>query len=323
MTTRAAIIGCGHYLPEKILTNHDVAQIVETDDAWIRERTGIMQRHIAAEDECTSDLAAQALKNALQHANIPATSVDLILLATATPDKSFPSASTLAQAKTACTNAAAMDINAACSGFVYGLHLAKSLIETGAARTIALIGAETMTRVVDWTDRRTCILFGDGAGAVIIRAETDNSPDASGILSTHIYSDGSLHTILETNGGVSSTQTAGVLHMDGQEVYRHAVSKMSKVASESLASTHLTAENIDWVVPHQANQRIMTSVMQKLRVPENKLISTVSMHANTSAASIPLALSVAVQSKNITRKNIVLCPALGAGLTWGSCIIRW
>jgi 3-oxoacyl-[acyl-carrier-protein] synthase-3 len=323
MTLRAKVIGCGHYLPEKIVTNHDLASIVETDDAWIQERTGIAQRHIAAEGEFTSDLAANALKNALAHAGILAADVDLILLATATPDKTFPSAATITQAKAGCVNAAAMDVNAACSGFVYGMHLAHSLIRTGAARTIAVIGAETMSRVVDWQDRRTCILFGDGAGAVILRAEDNNSPDASGILYSEIFSDGSFAPILSTDGGISSTQTAGVLSMDGQEVFRHAVSKMSQTALHSLQQSGIDAQAIDWVVPHQANYRILSAVAKKLGIAEDTLISTVKTHANTSAASIPLALSESVHAGKIISKNYVMCPALGAGLTWGTCIIRW
>ena len=274
MSPRAVVIGCGHFLPEKILTNHDIAQLVDTDDAWIRERTGIIQRHVASEGEFTSDLAANALKNALAQADIPASEIDLILLATATPDKTFPSAATIVQHKSGCINAAALDMNAACSGFVYGMHLANALIRTGAARTIAVIGAETMSRVVDWQDRRTCILFGDGAGAVIVRAETD-ATENRGILASEIYSDGSLTDILLTDGGVSSTQTAGVLSMEGQEVFRHAVSKMSATAAHALQQAALTADQIDWVVPHQANQRILNSVMKKLHMSEDKLIGLI------------------------------------------------
>jgi 3-oxoacyl-[acyl-carrier-protein] synthase III len=323
MTTYAVVSSHGHYLPQKILTNHDLATMVETDDTWIKERTGISQRHIAAEGECTSDLAAHALTQALDNASLSPRDIDIILVATATPDKTFPSTSTLVQSKTGCSKAAAMDINAACSGFVYGMHLANALIRTGTAKTIAVIGAETMSRVVDWQDRRTCILFGDGAGAVILRAESSSSATPRGILATEIYSDGTLADILLTDGGVSSSKTAGVLSMEGQEVFRHAVSKMTATSLHALSQAGLQASDIDWVVPHQANQRILSSVMKKVGVSEQALISTVAQHANTSAASIPLALSVSATEGKIKHENIVICPALGAGLTWGTCIIRW
>ncbi len=320
---RAVAMGVGAYLPVKLLTNKDIEKIVETDDAWIRERTGIEQRHIAAEGEYTSDLGAHALTAALKDAEIDAAEVDIILLATATPDTTFPSASVALQHKVGCVHAAAMDINAACSGFVYGLHLADALIKAGSAKTVAVVGAETMSRVVDWQDRRTCILFGDGAGAVVLQAMDDVQAQDRGILYSAIASDGSLRDILATNGGVSVTQTAGVLLMEGQEVFRHAVSKMSASALAALQTAGVSPSEVDWVVPHQANMRILTSTLKKVGITEEKLIATVAKHANTSSASIPLALAEARRAGKLQRKNIVVMPALGAGLTWGTCIIRW
>lgn len=321
--TRAVIVGCGSYLPQKIVTNKDLESIVETDDAWIRERTGIEQRHIAADDEYTSDIGAKAALAALKHAGIAPEAVDMVLLATATPDTTFPSAATALQDKAGLVNAAAMDVNAACSGFVYGLHLADALIKAGSAKTIVVVGAETMSRVVDWADRRTCVLFGDGAGAVVVQAMSDEVAAGRGILSSAIFSDGSLRGILATDGGVSSTKTAGVLFMEGQEVFRHAVSKMAASAGHVMQAAQITAEDVTWVVPHQANMRILTATTKKTGLPEDKLIATVNKHANTSSASIPLALADAVMAGKLQQGNIVVMPALGAGLTWGTCIIRW
>ena len=321
----ARILGSGSYLPANIMTNDDLAKIVDTNDEWIRTRTGIAQRHIVADGEFTSDLAVGAAKKAFESSNVKADEIDLILLATATPDTTFPSTATIVQGKLGCKNAAAMDLQAACSGFVYGLHLADSLIKSGSAKKILLIGAETMSKVVDWQDRNTCILFGDGAGAVVISADevAGGEPNSRGILYSEIKSDGTLCDILATDGGVSSTKTAGALFMEGKEVFRHAVAKMSESAANAVAKAGLESDDIDWVIPHQANDRILTSCMKKLGLPQEKLISTVAIHANTSSASIPLAIDHSVGQGKIVDENILVLPALGAGLTWGTCIIRW
>jgi 3-oxoacyl-[acyl-carrier-protein] synthase-3 len=318
---RAVVAGCGSYLPSRLVTNADLEASLNTNDAWIRERTGITQRHIAAEGEHTSDLAAKAGLAALKHAGIAPESVDTILLATSTPDYTFPAAATLVQKKIGCGQAAAMDVNGACSGFVYGLTLANALIRSGQSKTVLVIGAEIMSRVVDWTDRGICILFGDGAGALVLTAE--DGEGTRGILGSEMFSDGSHVDLLKTTGGVSATQTAGFLQMQGKEVFRHAVAKMSESSARTLATHGLDAALVDWVVPHQANARILHACMDKLGLDESKLILTVDRHANTSAASIPLALADACHQGKIVKDNIVLLTALGAGLTWGSCIIRW
>ena len=318
--TRAVVAACGSYLPSKIVTNADLEASLDTNDAWIRERTGIAQRHIAAEGEHTSDLAAKAGLAALKNAGIAPESVDTVLLATSTPDYTFPAAATLTQHKMGCTNAAAMDVNGACSGFVYALTLANALIRSGQSRTVLVIGAETMSRVVDWSDRGICILFGDGAGAVVLTAEEGTE---RGIVGCEMFSDGSYADLLKTTGGVSSTQTAGFLQMQGKEVFRHAVSKMVESSARTLATHGFTAEQVDWVVPHQANARILTACMDKLGLGHEKLVMTVDRHANTSAASIPLALAAAAEQGKLQKNDLLLLTALGAGLTWGSCIIRW
>ncbi len=321
--TIAKVTGCGSYLPEKIVTNDELSKTIETNDQWIRERTGIGQRHIAADGEMTSDLATKAAQKAIDDAGITADDIDLIMVATTTPDKTFPSTAAYVQAKIGNKNAAAMDLQAVCSGFVYGLHLADALIQTGSHKTILLIGAEAMSRVLDWTDRRTCILFGDGAGAFVIQAAEGIKDKDSGILHTQIHCDGSFADILTTDGGTAFNQQAGTIFMEGGEVFRHAVSKMSGASKQALEATRLTADEVDWVVPHQANQRILLSCAKKLGVGEDKLISMVEHHANTSSASIPLAIDAAYRDGKIKDGNILLLPALGAGLTWGSCIIRW
>lgn len=320
---RAVVTGCGGYVPKRILTNAELESMVETNDAWIRERTGIAQRHIAAEGEYTSDLAIHAARAALEDASLAPEAVDVIILATATPDETFPGASTKVQHGLGCINAAAFDMQAACSGFVYGLSVADGMIRSGQARTVIVIGAETMSRVVDWTDRGTCILFGDGAGAVVLQAREESGDAPRGILASHLAADGAQHRILHTKGGVSTTQTAGFLTMEGQEVFRHAVVKMVESAEATLAKANLQAGDVDWLVPHQANARILTYCAKKMGLPESKLVMTVDKHANTSSASIPLALASANASKKLKQGNIVVMPALGAGLTWGTCIIRW
>lgn len=321
---QAVITGCGGYVPERILTNADLESMVETNDAWIRERTGIRQRHIAAEGQYTSDLAIEAARAALKDANVAPETVDVVILATSTPDETLPGASVKVQSALGCGHAAAFDMQAACSGFIYALSVANGLIRCGQAKRILVIGAETMSRVVDWKDRSTCILFGDGAGAVVLEAAEQSAGETPrGILACHIAADGGQHRILHTTGGVSSTQSAGYLTMEGQEVFRHAVVKMVESARAALELAGLGAEAVDWLIPHQANARILSYCAKKLELPEEKLVMTVDRHANTSSASIPLALAAAKAEGKIKSGNIVAMPALGAGLTWGTCIIRW
>lgn len=318
--TRAVVIGIGSYLPSNIVTNADLETRMETSDTWIRERTGITQRHIAADDETTSTLATFAAQRALNDAKLGADDIDAIIVATGTPDFSMPSTATVVQKKLGNSTAFAFDISAACSGFVYGLTLSKSLIESKQCKRILLIGAETMSRIVDWNDRGTCILFGDGAGAVILEAQENTE---RGIIACEIKADGQHNDILHTNGGVSSTKEAGVLVMAGKEVFRHGVEKMSTATQELLAASHMSLDQIDWIVPHQANARIVQSIAKKVDVPLEKCIMTLDKHANTSAASIPLALDVAVKDGRIKAGHCIAMPALGAGLTWGCCIIHW
>ncbi len=319
----AVAIGCGGYVPKRILTNAELESMVETNDAWIRERTGITQRHIAAENEFTSHLATHAAREALTDAGMLATDVDMIIVATSTPDDTLPGTATKVASALGCAPAAAFDIQAACSGFVYALSIANAQIRSGQARTVLVIGAETMSRVVDWNDRGTCILFGDGAGAVVLQAQEQEGAAPRGILACQLAADGEHYGILHTNGGVSSTRGAGYLLMQGQEVFRHAVMKMVDSAEATLTKAGLCAQDVDWLVPHQANARILTACAKKIGLAEDKLIISVNQHANTSSASIPLALSYAKSSKKLKTGNIVVMPALGAGLTWGTCIIRW
>ena len=319
----SVVTGCGGYVPERVLTNADLESMVETNDAWIRERTGIAQRHIAAEGEYTSHLATHAARAALDDAGVDPASVDVVILATSTPDETLPGTATKVQYALGCAQAAAFDMQAACSGFVYALSVANALIRSQQARTVVVIGAETMSRVVDWKDRGTCILFGDGAGAVVLQAQEQQGDRPRGILACHMAADGAQHGILHTNGGISSTRGAGHLLMQGQEVFRHAVVKMVDSTLIALESAGLGAQDVDWLIPHQANARILAYCAKKLELPEDRLVMTVDRHANTSSASIPLALSFANASKKIKSGNIVVMPALGAGLTWGTCIIRW
>ncbi len=333
MIKRSIVAGCGSYLPERVVTNGELAERIDTSDEWIVARTGIRQRHIAAEGEVTSDLAFFAAERALEHAGIPASDLDLLVLATTTPDQTFPATATKVQHRLGMISGAAFDLQAVCSGFVYGLAVADNFIKVGQAKTVVLIGAETFSRLLDWQDRGTCVLFGDGAGAVVLRA-AENGEDEDefgetghnrgrGVLSTHIYSDGSTSDLLYVDGGPSSTQTVGHVRMNGREVFRHAVTNLAEIVHESLEANGLAADDIDWLVPHQANKRILDSTAKKLGLPADKIVVTVERHANTSAASIPLALDEALKDGRIKTGDLVLLEAMGGGLTWGAGLVRW
>jgi 3-oxoacyl-[acyl-carrier-protein] synthase-3 len=317
---RAVIAGTGAYLPTRIMKNAEFEAFLETSDDWIRERTGIVQRHIAAEGEYTSHLATAAAKAAIADAKISASEIDLLILATTTPDDTMPATATKVQHAIGMTRGAAFDINAACSGFVYAMSIANSYIVSGAAKTVLIIGAETYSRIMDWKDRGTCILFGDGAAALVLKAEENSE---RGVLASTIDSDGQYVPLLGVNGGVSSTQTAGTLFMAGKEIYRHAVSKMPEAVVKAMEQAGLPLSSLDWLVPHQANLRILEGVGHKLGIAGEKVIATVQHHANTSAASIPLALHEAAKDGRIKPGQLIACPALGAGLTWGCFVVRW
>ncbi|WP_419215187.1 beta-ketoacyl-ACP synthase III [Wolbachia endosymbiont of Rhagoletis cingulata] len=316
---KSFILSTGSYLPKKTLSNDEIALMVETSDEWIKQRTGITQRHIADEEELTSDLAVHAARNAIEKAKISVDEIDLIIIATTTSDKTFPSCATIAQNKLKCKNAFAFDVQAACSGFIYAVTVADSLIQShDRIRYALVIGAEIMSRIVDWKDRSTCILFGDGAGAVVMKSETGKS----GIISTNLYSDGNVD-ILCTNGEVSSTGNSEKICMNGTEVFRYAVDKLIASVKEALRCNNLKITDIDWLIPHQANIRIIEAVVKKLDFPIEQVINTVDKHANTSAASIPLALDYAIQESKIKSGNLILMISIGAGLTWGSVLLRY
>ncbi len=318
--TRAVVKATGSYLPSKILTNKDLEQKVDTSDAWIFSRTGIKQRHIAAENESTSDMAAAAAAEAMQRAKLLPADIDLIIVATTTPDLVFPSTAVLVQHKLGVKQGAAFDVQAVCSGFVYAVSIADNFIKSGQAKTVIVIGAEKMTSILNWEDRGTCVLFGDGAGAMVLQASEDES---RGVLSTSLHSDGEYSSILKADGGISTNGKVGLLTMQGKDVFKHAVSKMEAGVREALEQNNLTVDDIDWLVPHQANARILKQVASKLKVPSEKVALTVSKHANTSAASIPLALAELDRNKRILKGQLLILEALGGGLTWGSAVIRW
>lgn len=321
---RARVIGCGAYLPQIVLTNDQLAKKVDTSDAWIRERTGIRERHIAGEGEKTSDLALAASRAALIDAGIDAGEIDMVIVATTTPDETFPAVATRVQARLGMTRGAAFDVQAVCSGFIYGLSVADNMIRGGQAKTVLLVGAESMSRLLDWNDRTTCVLFGDGAGAIVLQAYDGNGDNSDqGVLNTRLFSDGRLHDYLYTDGGVSSTGTTGLLRMAGKEVFKHAVTNISAAISASVGTAGLTIADIDWFVPHQANQRILDGTARKLGIPPEKVISTVALHGNTSAASVPLALVTAVRDGRIQRGDLLLLEAMGGGFTWAAGLIRW
>jgi 3-oxoacyl-[acyl-carrier-protein] synthase-3 len=324
MVLRSEVAGCGAYLPARVMTNDDLARMIDTSDAWITERTGIRQRHIAADGELTSDLAVRAAERALADGGVEPSEVDLIVVATSTPDETFPATATRVQARLGIARGAAFDIQAVCTGFVYALAVADNFIRLKQARTVLVVGAETFSRILDWKDRATCVLFGDGAGALVLRASEGKGTIADrGILSTHLHADGRHHDLLYVDGGPSSTQTAGHLRMQGQEIFRHAVVKLHDVLEEALEANGVSVDDIDWIVPHQANQRIMHAMARKLGLPEDKVFVTIDRHANTSAASIPLALADGVARGLLKRGHLVLLEAIGGGLTWGSCLLRW
>lgn len=321
---RSVVAGVGSYLPERILTNADLAKQVDTSDEWIIERTGIKQRHIAADGEKTSDLALKAAQAALKHAKVDVQDVDLIVLATATPDETFPATACRVQAALGMTKGFAFDVQAVCSGFIYALATADNFIKAGQAKTAIVIGAETFSRIIDWTDRTTCVLFADGAGALVLKAEEGSGANTDrGVLTTHLHSDGRHHDLLYVDGGPSSTQTTGHLRMLGKEVFRHAVVNLADVVKETLTAVDMKAEQIDWLVPHQANKRIIDGTARKLGLGTEKVVLTVDRHGNTSAASVPLALAEAVQDGRIQKGNVVLLEAMGGGFTWGSALVRW
>ncbi len=321
MALYARVIGWGGYLPEKVLTNDDLAKQIDTSDEWIFSRTGIRQRHIAAEGELTSDLAVKAAIAAMDRAKITADDVDMIILSTVTPDNTFPATAARVQAKLGIKGGAAFDIGAACAGFIYASSLANNYIKTGYAKTILVIGVETFSRIVDWEDRTTCVLFGDGAGAVIYQAHEDDSDTPRGILGYELHTDGRLYDILRTDGGPSETSSMGHLTMDGREVYRHAVTKLVEVSQSIMAAHNLAVTDLDWIIPHQANARIIAATGERLGLPEDRTVLTVTNHANTSAASIPLALME--MGHKIQPGETVLMEALGAGLVWGAMVLRW
>lgn len=316
---RSLVLGVGSSLPRRRVTNDELAKSVDTSDEWIVERTGIRSRYIAGEGETTASLAADAARRALEHAGIPASQIDLIVLATATPDQTFPSSATKVQAKLEIPDCVAFDVHAVCTGFLYALTIADSMLRSGNAGKALVIGAETFSRILDWEDRATCVLFGDGAGALVLgAAESD-----SGVLATKLHADGRHNDLLFVDGGPSTTGTVGKLRMKGREVFRHAVVNLADVLNEVLEEAGLFPDDVDWVVPHQANARILDATAKKLGLPPEKVIVTVGEHANTSAASVPLAFDAAVRDGRIKRGNIVVLEAMGGGFTWGAAVLRY
>lgn len=321
---RSVVRGIGAYLPKRVVTNDELSKIVETSNEWILERTGIEKRHIAADNETTSDLGVLAAKQALVRSGFDPIDIDLIICATATPDRTFPATAVRIQNGLGVTKGAAFDIQAVCSGFVFALATADNFLKSGQGKRALVVGAETFSRILDWKDRTTCVLFGDGAGAVVLEAQTvTGNRDDRGILATRIRSDGRFEDLLYVDGGPGSTRTTGHLRMNGREVFRHAVQKISGVIEETLVMTGYAADEIDLFVPHQANMRILDGVAKKLGVPQSRVIRTVAQHGNTSAASIPLALNVAFESGKLHEGQLVLLEAMGGGFTWGAVLVRW
>ena len=323
MTTRSVVVGLGHYLPERVVPNSEFEASLDTSDEWIKSRSGIERRHFAAEGETTSDLATKAGQKALASAGLTANNLDAIIVATSTADLTFPSAATMVQASLGMTRGFAFDVQAVCAGFIYAVANANAMILSGQAKRIMVIGAETFSRIMDWTDRSTCVLFGDGAGAIILEAQdgAGNKSDR-GILSVDLNSDGTHREILYVDGGVS-TQTTGFLRMQGKEVFRHAVEKLAKTATTAMESAGIASDEVDWIVPHQANIRIIQGTAKKLGLSMDNVVVTVQDHGNTSAASIPLALSVGVERGQIKRGDVIVTEAIGGGLAWGAVVLRW
>jgi 3-oxoacyl-[acyl-carrier-protein] synthase-3 len=321
---RSVIIGCGGSLPERIMSNDEISQFVDTSDEWIRERTGIEERHIASEDETTADIGTAAARQALERAGIESSEIDLIILATSTPDNTFPATAVEIQARLGITRGAAFDMQAVCSGFVFGLATADNFLRCGQYERALVIGAETFSRILDWEDRGTCVLFGDGGGAVVLEAQKLNGAASDrGILATELRSDGRYKDKLYVDGGPSSTGTVGHLRMKGRDVFRHAVVNISEVIMVTLERAGYTTDDVDWFVPHQANKRILDSTARKIGLPPEKIVITVDKHANTSAASIPLALNSAFTDGRIKEGDLVLMEAMGGGFTWGAVLVRW
>jgi 3-oxoacyl-[acyl-carrier-protein] synthase III len=321
---RSVVLGCGSYLPRRVLPNSELSRMVDTSDEWITQRTGIRERHIAAEGENTSDMAIAAAREALAAAGVDAQSIDLIVLATSTPDNTFPAAAVSVQAGLGITHGAAFDLQAVCSGFVFGLATADGLLKTGAFKRALVIGAETFSRILDWNDRTTCVLFGDGAGAVVLDAQqAPGTREDRGILTSHLRSDGRHKSKLYVDGGPSSTQTVGHLRMEGRAVFKHAVAMITDVIEQAFKTTGYTADDVDWFVPHQANKRIIDDSARRLGIAPGKVVTTVDKHGNTSAASIPLALTAAVADGRIKRGDLVMLEAMGGGFTWGATLLRW
>ena len=320
MALSSYIIGCGGYLPKKILTNDDISKKIETSDEWIKTRTGINQRHIAEKKQLNSDLGYEAAKKAIKNAKINVSDIDLIVVATSTPDHTFPSTATKIQAKLGVKKGFAFDIQAACSGFIYAMSIADNFLSNNQASKALVIGSEIFSRILDWNDRSTCVLFGDGAGAIVLGNKKNSN---SGIISTELYSDGRFYDLLYVNGGVASNQKAGHVKMKGQEVFKHAVTKLVECIKINLKKNKLNKEDIDWVIPHQANKRIMDMCASKLGIPKNKVLITVDRYANTSTASIPLTLEYALSKKIIKRGQILVFEAIGGGLTWGCSILKY
>lgn len=322
--TRSVVLGCGSYLPERRVSNDDLTKIVDTSDEWIVQRTGIRARHIAADGELTSDLGLAAARAALAHAQVDAQSIDLIVMATSTPDNTFPASAVAVQAALGITQGAAFDLQAVCSGFVFAMATVDGLLRSGVHKRALVIGAETFSRILDWTDRGTCVLFGDGAGAIVMEAQQQpGTRDDRGILTSHLRSDGRHKSKLYVDGGPSSTGTVGHLRMEGRDVFRFAVGAITDVIKDVFRDTGYTADDLDWFVPHQANKRIIDGSAHKLGIAPEKVVTTVDRHGNTSAASIPLALDVAVKDGRIKRGDLVLLEAMGGGFTWAAALVRW
>jgi 3-oxoacyl-[acyl-carrier-protein] synthase-3 len=321
---RSVVLGCGSYLPSRVVANSDLSRMVDTTDEWITQRTGIRERRVAADGETTSAMGIKAAQAALAAAGVDAQSIDLVVLATSTPDNTFPASAVQIQAGLGITQGAAFDLQAVCSGFVFSLATVDSLLRTGAFRRALVIGSETFSRLLDWTDRTTCVLFGDGAGAVVVEGQPQSGTrEDRGILTSHLRSDGRYASKLYVDGGPSTTGTVGHLRMEGRAVFKHAVAMISDVIEDVFAATGYGATDIDWFVPHQANKRIIDDSAHKLGIPPEKVILTVEKHGNTSAASIPLALSVGIADGRIKRGNLVLLEAMGGGFTWGATLVRW